>query len=149
MSEQTQTAQDTATVKPEEVVLAFYEAWDTIGFEKAYRKYLHPEVRVENPALPNWDGIETVMRGLDFYLRAFKRPYAKVDLHHMAVNGNVVLTERTEHNRNDAGDDTFSGNLMSVFEIEDAMIKRWAEYYDPADYKYGAAVPMPPLEWSA
>jgi limonene-1,2-epoxide hydrolase len=138
---------DTPT-PPEDIVMAFYDAWDTIGFEKAYLKYLHPDVTVENPALPDWKGIDTVMRGLAFYMAAFHRPYAKVEVHNIAINGNTVLTERTEHNRNEAGDDVFTGKLMSVFVIQDDLIFRWAEYYDPTPYKYGAAVPMPPLEWT-
>jgi limonene-1,2-epoxide hydrolase len=139
----------TAPKAPEEIVMAFYDAWDTVGFEQAYLTYLHPNVRVENPALPVWEGRDTVMKGLALYMATFKRPYAKVEVHNLAVNGNTVLTERTEHNRNEAGDDVYTGDLMTVFVIEDDLIIRWAEYYDPTPYKFGEALPHPPLEWTS
>ena len=73
---------------------------------------------------------------------AFQRPFGVVTLHHIASTGNVVLTERTERNENRDTGDTYTGKLMSTFEIEDRLIKRWAEYYDPAPYKFGSAVPL-------
>jgi len=137
------------TMTPEEIVLAFYEAWDTVGFAEAYRTWLHPDVTVENPQMPHWKGLDTVMSCLDAYMKVFKRPYAKVEVHHLAVNGNVVLTERTEHNRNEAGDDVYTGQLMTTFVIEDGKIKRWAEYYDITPYQYGAALPVAQLTWES
>ena len=133
-------------IKPEDVVLAFYADWDKVGFRKAYENWLHPDCVVENPGM-TWKGKDYVLENLDLYLQAFPRPYARVDLHNIAVNGNTVLTERTEHNENRETGDTYTGDLMTTFVIEDGLIKRWAEYYDPSPYKFGAAVPLGQLRW--
>lgn len=134
-------------VKPEDVVQSFYAAWDTVGFRKAYETHLHPECVVENPGLGEWHGRDYVLEMLDRYMQAFQRPYATVELHNIAVNGNTVLTERTEHNQNRETGDTFTGKLMTTFVIEDGLIKRWAEYYDVRPYLYGEAVPLGQLAW--
>ncbi|MGM5069119.1 nuclear transport factor 2 family protein [Rhodococcus qingshengii] len=127
---------------PEDVVRSFYADWDTLGFRKSYEKHLHPDVTVVNTGFPDWHGKDFVLEMLDIYMDAFQRPYARVDLHNIAVNGNIVLTERTEHNENRETGDTYSGDLMTSFTIEDGLIKRWAEYYDPTPYKFGKAVPL-------
>lgn len=132
---------------PEEVVRGFYDDWDKIGFRKAYEKWLHPDCVVENPGM-TWHKKDYVLENLDLYLQAFPRHYARVELHNIAVNGNTVLTERTEHNENRENGDTYTGDLMTTFVIEDGLIKRWAEYYDPAPYKFGAAVPLGQLRWA-
>ncbi|MFE3059937.1 nuclear transport factor 2 family protein [Nocardia sp. NPDC059239] len=129
-------------LKPEDVVRSFYADWDTLGFRKSYEKHLHPEVTVENTGFPDWHGRDFVLQMLDIYMDAFQRPFGRVEILNMASNGNVVLTERIEHNENRETGDTYSGKLMTTFVIEDGLIKRWAEYYDPAPYKFGAAVPL-------
>jgi limonene-1,2-epoxide hydrolase len=139
---------DSSQPTPEEVVRAFNAAWDTDGFEKAYQDFFTDDVVVTNPGMPAWKGKEDVLARLGVYLKAFRRPYAKVDLHHIAVNGNIVLTERTEHNRSADGKDVYSGDLMTRFKIEGDKISEWAEYYDPTPYQFGAAVPLIQLEWT-
>jgi limonene-1,2-epoxide hydrolase len=134
-------------VTPESVVRGFYDAWDTIGFDAAYRKFLAEDVVVWNPGLGDWRGLDVVMKGLTAYLAAFPRPYASVDLKHIAVNGNVVLTERVETNRSENGKDTYTAPLMTRFVVEGDKIKEWAGYYDPSPYKFGEAVPLGQLAW--
>ncbi|MFF2847640.1 nuclear transport factor 2 family protein [Streptomyces sp. NPDC058001] len=134
-------------VTPESVVLGFYDAWNTIGFDAAYKKFLHQDVVVWNPGLGDWNGFDAVIAGLTAYLAVFGRPYASVDLKHIAVNGDVVLTERVETNRSEDGQDTYQGPLMSRFVVEGDKIVQWAEYYDPAPYQFGAALPTKQLAW--
>jgi limonene-1,2-epoxide hydrolase len=132
---------------PEAVVRAFYDAWDKVGFEDAYKQFLADDVVVWNPGLGDWKGLDTVLQGLSAYLQAFLRPYASVEIKHIAVNGNVVLTERVETNRSEDGSDTYSSPLMSRFVIEGDKIKQWADYYDPSPYQFGAALPVRQLAW--
>ena len=132
---------------PEAVVRAFYESWDAIGFDASYKQFLADDVVVWNPGLGEWKGLGTVIEGLTAYLAALGRPYCSVDLKHIAVNGNVVLTERVETNRSENGRSTFTGPLMSRFVVEGDKIKEWADYYDPSPYKFGEAVPMGQLAW--
>jgi limonene-1,2-epoxide hydrolase len=140
---------DHGELTPEQVVRAFYDAWDKVGFEVAYKTFLAEDVVVWNPGLGDWNGLDTVLQGLSVYLRAFRRPFASVDLKNIAVDGNVVLTERVETNRSEDGSDTFSGPLMSRFVVEGDKITQWAEYYDPSPYKFGEAVPMGQLAWKS
>lgn len=127
---------------PEDVVRSFYDDWDSLGFRKSYEKHLHPDVTVENTGFPDWHGRDFVLEMLDIYMDTFQRPFARVELHNIASNGNTVLTERTEHNENRETGDVYTGKLMTTFVIEDGLIKRWAEYYDPSPYKFGSAVPL-------
>ena len=75
------------------------------------------------------------------------RAYASVEIKHIAVNGNVVLTERVETNRSEDGSDTYSGPLMSRSIIERDKLKQWADDYDPSPYQFGAALPVRQLAW--
>jgi limonene-1,2-epoxide hydrolase len=134
-------------VTPESVVLAFYDAWDTVGFDAAYKKYLHQDVVLWNPGRGDWNGLDAVITGLTAYLNVFRRPYASADVKQMAANGNVVLTERAEVNRSEDGQDTYEGPLMSRFVVEDDKIVQWADYCDPSPYQFGAALPAKQLDW--
>jgi limonene-1,2-epoxide hydrolase len=84
------------------------------------------------------------MQGLEAYLETFKRPYARIEIHNLAVNGDTMLTERTETCENRETGDRYVGHLMSVFEVKDGQIIRWADYYDPSSSQYDKSMPRAP-----
>ena len=129
---------------PEGIVRNFYKAWDSMGFREAFQQYLHPDVVKEDSGFGATPGKAMTMQGLEAYLETFQRPYARVEIHNLAVNGNTVLTERTEYCENRETGDSYTGHLMSVFVIEDGQIIRWADYYDPSSYQFGKAMPRGP-----
>jgi limonene-1,2-epoxide hydrolase len=127
---------------PEEVVRAFYQAWDSEGFKPAYIRYLAEDCVWENSGFPDCVGKAQTLSLLEMYLTKSKRPYARVEIKNMVSSGNTVLTERVEHCYNKENDDRYTGKLMSVFVVRGGLITRWAEYFDPTDYKSGAAYPQ-------
>lgn len=130
----------------EAVVRDFYSAWDEVGFKEAYKRHLHPDVVQENTGRPHRQGKDVILNSLDRYVQIFCRPFARVEIIHLATAGdNVVITERREHCYSNEHDDSHDGHFTSVFEIEDGLIKRWAEFWgdDPASYSFGSAVPKP------
>lgn len=124
-----------------DIVRAFYAAWDTEGFGPAFAAFIHPEGVWQNNVDPPKVGLVEVMAGIDQYLTVFRRPYARVELLHLAEDGDIVLTERIEHCENRETGDTYTGRHMSSFAFRDGKIVRFNDYFDPTDYKNGAAVP--------
>lgn len=126
---------------PEDIVRAFYAAWDTDGFGPAFRHFFHDDGVWQNNADPPRIGIDAIMQGVERYLSVFQRPYARVELTGLAASGDVVLTERIEHCESRERDDTYTGHHMAAFTIRDGKILRWADYFDPTDYLNGTALP--------
>jgi len=126
---------------PEESVRAFYDAWDTLGFDGAFRQWFHPDGVWQNNADAPRVGIDAIMDGIAAYLSVFQRPFARVEIVNLAVNGDVVLTERVERCENRDTGDTYVGQHMSAFTLRDGKIERFADYFDITDYRNGAALP--------
>ena len=126
----------------EETVRQFWKCMEEEGSPTAFKKFLHPDIVKEDSGLGKTIGLEMALVGLDVYLEVFKRPYVKAEIRNLAVNGNTVLLERTEHNINRETGDVYTGDLMAVMVVDkDGKITRWADYYDPTPYKYGKAMP--------
>ena len=126
---------------PEEIVRQFWDCMENEGSPTAFKKFLHPDVVKEDTGFGKTVGLEMALVGLEVYLELFKRPYVRTEIKNLAVNGNTVLMERTEHNINRENGDTYTGDLMAVFVIDGDKIVRWADYYDPTPYRYGRAMP--------
>jgi limonene-1,2-epoxide hydrolase len=142
-------------MNPEKIVRDFYTAMDELGFRAAFEKFLHDDIVKEDTGFGKTTGKVLTMQGLEAYLETFGRAFARIEIHNLAVNGDTVLTERTEYCENRETGDQYIGHLMSTFVIKDDRIIRWADYYDPSAYKYGKAMPRGPATrelmrmWSA
>jgi len=135
-------AKNSQATSPEAVVRAMYAAWDTVGFIESYKIYMHDDVIMENPGGAVFHGLEMLIKITENYNERYKRPYARIVVKNLAVNGNTVLTERDETCYNRETGDTFSGFVaMSAFVVENGKITRWADYFDPTPYKVGSALP--------
>jgi len=55
-----------------------------------------------------------------------------VDMRYLLAGGDVVMTERIDHFT--VGGKTFSLPLMGIFEIEDAKITAWRDYFDLSQF---------------
>lgn len=71
-------------------------------------------------------------------LRAWVRsregsPAPTIVIHHQAVNGDVVMNERTDHLVLNGRPVTLQ--ICAVFELDDGRIRAWREYFDPAPAK--------------
>ncbi|MFI9387223.1 limonene-1,2-epoxide hydrolase family protein [Kutzneria sp. NPDC052558] len=92
--------------------------------------HLAPEVVYQNVPLPPARGVHAVAK----QFHAFHRLYTEceVRVHNIAVNGPVVLTERTDIIRRGAWSAEFW--VCGTFEVHEDRITLWRDYYDQATY---------------
>lgn len=111
---------------PEDIVRAFIAAWNRTDME-AMLALLAEDVVYHNIPLEPLHGKAAV--------RAFCEGFGRLDsadwvLHHMAANGPVVMTERSD--RMVINGKPLDLPVMGVFEIRDGRIAAWRDYFDLA-----------------
>jgi limonene-1,2-epoxide hydrolase len=119
---------------PERVVRAFFDAWEAQGFAPAFMRYMHADAVWQNAGFPDAVGRGAYMELLRRYLEFSGMPFGRVELTNIAVNGNVVLTERVDNLFNAAGDSTHPAPIMGTFVVEDGLITRYSDYFDPRPF---------------
>jgi limonene-1,2-epoxide hydrolase len=124
----------TPTMTELEVVTSFLEALERFDADAAI-ELLAPEVQYQNVPFPPARGktaVEEQLRGLVRYLSAFE---ARV--HHIAANGPVVLTERTDV----LGVGPLRADfwVCGTFEVHDGRITVWRDRFDYADLTWAFA----------
>lgn len=102
------------------------------AFEKhdadALRPFFTDDVVYHNIPMDPAVGIEDTIE----FIRGFFGMFGGVtfDTRHLAVNGDVVLTERVDTFQ--MGSKTASLPVMGTFEIRDGKIAAWRDYFDMA-----------------
>ena len=115
----------------EETVLAFVDAWNRLDEEMIYGLMSDDIVYHNIPMRP--------VRGVDADradLAAWPVDGCEWIVRHIAVRGNVVLTERIDRFRR--GADLIVVPVMGAFEVTDGRITHWRDYFD-----LGATKPVP------
>ena len=117
-----------------EVVTAFLEALEHFDADRAL-ELLAPDATYQNVPFPPARGVAAVerqLRGMVALLSAFE-----VRMHHIAANGPVVLTERTDV----LGVGPVRGAfwVCGTFEVHDGRITVWRERFDVADLTWSFA----------
>lgn len=114
---------------PIQTIEAFIAAWDEFDLEKIYT-FMAEDIEWTDIPLSTVNGIDQV--------RAKMANFPDVegcgfDMHHIAANGNVVLTERTDWF--DMKGKRRTIRVMGTFELNDAgKIVRWRDYFDSAEF---------------
>lgn len=67
-------------------------------------------------------------------MEAVPAPFARIEILNISTDGNVVLTERVDHVLNKDKSLSHSSKIMGAFEVQDGMIKRWSDYFNPSDF---------------
>jgi limonene-1,2-epoxide hydrolase len=110
------------------VVEAFITAWNERDYEGVINM-LTDDIEYHNMPMPILNGKEAVRSFLD----ALGDPdEINWQLHHIAVNGSVVLTERTDNFS--YGDKLISLPVMGTFEVKGGKIAKWRDYFDLAQF---------------
>ncbi|MFC4605553.1 limonene-1,2-epoxide hydrolase family protein [Rhodococcus kronopolitis] len=117
------------------VVTDFFEALGALDVPRA-TAHLTEDVQWQNVSLPTLRGLPAVGRAL----RAAGRPRFRFEavMHHIASDGDTVLTERT--------DTLIVGPLRSVFwvcgtfEMRDGKIAVWRDYFSWRAFLVGTVV---------
>lgn len=112
-----------------DTVSAFIQAWNDIDFDRVMAM-LSDDIEYHNIPMPILIGKPAV--------RAFIDGLGEPDsvhweVHHIAENANVVMTERTDSF-------VFNGKtlrvrVMGVFELEGELIAKWRDYFDMAEFQ--------------
>jgi limonene-1,2-epoxide hydrolase len=123
------TAHRSAAIGVVEDFLMALEQFDT---ERAIA-LLHPEVEYQNVPFPPARGRQAVARQLQGFDRYFTGFEART--HHIAAEGDVVLTERTDVL--ELGRLRASFWVCGTFELEDGLIRVWRDRFDFADISIG------------
>ncbi|MEL6877370.1 MAG: limonene-1,2-epoxide hydrolase family protein [Pseudomonadota bacterium] len=115
---------------PIETITAFIAAWDRYDLEGIYA-FMADDIEWEDVPLSTVKGIEKV--------RAKMANFPGVEAcgfetHHIAANGNVVLTERTDWFEMKGRKRTI--RVMGTFELnDDGKITKWRDYFDIAEFQ--------------
>jgi limonene-1,2-epoxide hydrolase len=117
---------DESTVaSPEQVVRSFLDALEALDLGRIL-SLAHDEIVYQNVPLPPARGhaeFERTMRAMTRYGTGFE-----AELHNIAVNGNVVLTERTDVLEAKRFRAAFW--VCGTFEVRDGKVVLWRDYFD-------------------
>lgn len=115
---------------PIETITAFIDAWDAYDLEKIY-SFMADDIVWQDMPLSTVTGIDQVRAKMDGFPGVEACGF---DTHHIAANGNVVLTERTDWFEMKGKKRTI--RVMGTFELNEAgKIAKWRDYFDIAEFQ--------------
>jgi limonene-1,2-epoxide hydrolase len=115
------------TMKPEDVVRAELDAWGRLDVEEIISHFA-PDAVYENVPIGAATGIEEIRTTVEQFVKDMT--FFDAETIHLAVAGNVVLTERVDHIV--MGGTKMDLRLMGVFEIDGDKVRAWRDYFDVA-----------------
>ncbi|GAB3575433.1 limonene-1,2-epoxide hydrolase family protein [Amycolatopsis endophytica] len=110
---------------PKSTVTSFLTALEHDDLDGAL-SFVHAEVVYQNVPLPPARGVEAVEKQLRMLSRY--RIGFEARVHHIAADGPIVLTERTDVLRAGSWDARFW--VCGTFEVRDGRIVLWRDYFD-------------------
>ncbi|MEV6896179.1 limonene-1,2-epoxide hydrolase family protein [Amycolatopsis sp. NPDC051372] len=111
--------------EPKAVVTAFLQALEDMDVERALN-HVAVDITYQNVPLPPARGLAAVEKQLRMLTRFGTGFEART--HHIAADGNVVLTERTDVLRRGSFAAEFW--VCGTFEVENGRIVLWRDYFD-------------------
>ena len=118
-------------------ITAFLNAWGpTKGdLRGAYRDYLAEGAIWENVGLMTTKGVDEALTLMTQFEQSAGIWAFKVDILHIAGQGDVVLTERVDRRITKDGHVAKDGiRVMGVFEVKAGKITAWRDYFDTAPF---------------
>ncbi|QRP46443.1 limonene-1,2-epoxide hydrolase family protein [Amycolatopsis sp. FDAARGOS 1241] len=111
--------------EPKAVVTAFLQALEDLDIDRALN-LVAVDITYQNVPLPAARGLAAVEKQLRLLTRFGTGFEART--HHIAADGNVVLTERTDVLRRGSFEAEFW--VCGTFEVENGRIVLWRDYFD-------------------
>ncbi|MFI5607268.1 limonene-1,2-epoxide hydrolase family protein [Amycolatopsis sp. NPDC051903] len=111
--------------EPKAVVTAFLHALEDLDIDRALN-LVAVDITYQNVPLPAARGLAAVEKQLRLLTRFGTGFEART--HHIAADGNVVLTERTDVLRRGSFEAEFW--VCGTFEVENGRIVLWRDYFD-------------------
>jgi limonene-1,2-epoxide hydrolase len=110
---------------PEEVVRAELDAWSRLDADEIMSFFADDAVWDNVPFGPV-SGSAGIRQAVEGFLR--RTTYQRNEVLNLAVDGNVVLTERLDHLQFNG--ERFDSRVMGAFEIAGDKITAWRDYFD-------------------
>jgi limonene-1,2-epoxide hydrolase len=115
---------------PEQTVLAFVDAWNRMDFDHVHA-LMAEDIFYHNMPYAPMIGRATARAFLD----SWSVEAVEWTILNIATNGKIVLTERIDRFLRSEGE--LAIPVMGAFEVENGLITRWRDYFDPgASKKY-------------
>jgi limonene-1,2-epoxide hydrolase len=118
---------DEMTATAEEIVRAEIAAWSTNDVETVMSHFAENATFDIGPDWPKLQGRAAIHEMMKTFFAGGKCVDLKVL--HLAVDGNVVLMERTDYWVVDGKQ--MSWPVMGAYEVKDGKITAWREYFSP------------------
>lgn len=125
MTTDAQLARETALSDPKAVVEAFLAAFEALDLDGALA-FIADDCVYQNVPFHTARGKERIAR--DLRLLATGMTEFRVEMIHLAVDGNVVLTERVDTLANRVARAAIP--VMGTFVVENGKIREWRDYLD-------------------
>jgi len=117
---------------PEAVVRGFFAALGKGGrLMEAVQNYVADDCVWENTGLPTAPDKSVMLQMMQGFIDGYRLHALVIDVHALAVSGDAVLTERTDHMDDSEGTRMLSFPLAGVLRVRDGKIVRWTDYFDP------------------
>jgi limonene-1,2-epoxide hydrolase len=126
----------------EKVVHALIGGWTDLDSQRAaLEAYLAPDVEWWNGGWPTIHGRDTAVMLLDMFAAMIEMTESRIEVKHVASNGNVVFTERVDRLYRADGSLISEPPIVGIFEVADGLVQRWREYEDPRHLFPGGKYP--------
>lgn len=126
------TGESTMAKDPETVVRAFFDRMTEGGhIIDACETYFADDVVWENTGLPTANGKAEAIGAMQQFVDGFSMHALVVEVTHLSVDGDSVLTERDDHMDDADGNRAMSFHLAGVLDVRDGLIVSWRDYFDP------------------
>jgi limonene-1,2-epoxide hydrolase len=116
------------TTDPGSVVRDSLKAWEKRDLDEIMR-YFADDAVYQNVPLDPVSGPEKIREFIGGILCWFLN--IEVVIHHQVSDGGIVMNERTDTVRGEAGTDV-PLHVMGIFKIRDGKIVEWRDYFDSA-----------------
>jgi len=122
---------------PQEIVMRFCDAWQRGDIEELMSFFAADAVYHNIPVAPV-NGASAIREA--FLAFAERMESIELETLHVAANGNVVFTERTDHFRWNGK--TLALPVAGVFEVRDGKITAHRDYFDYATWLSATGIPL-------
>jgi len=126
----------------EKVVHALITGWTDLASQRdSFTSYLSEDLEWWNGGWPTIHGRETALTLLEMFAGLIEMAESRIEVKHVASNGNVVFTERVDRLYRADGSLISEPAIVGIFEVEDGLVRRWREYEDPRHLFPGGKYP--------
>ncbi|MEO0439733.1 MAG: limonene-1,2-epoxide hydrolase family protein [Pseudomonadota bacterium] len=113
-----------------QLVLDFIDAWNRLDYDAIYAA-MADDIFYHNIPMEPCKGIDAVRAFFDG--SGMGSDGAEWIVHHIAADGDTVLTERTDKFR--INGEWIAIRVMGTFEMENGKIAKWRDYFDLAEFQ--------------